>query len=164
MTPPKHLTLWQEPSCYVGTCWWDYYPVLAVTRDSDPIDRSNYRVARALLDAVEYEEWTGETLPLQEAHETHWAVGWVRTILVHKDCLPLVEAADHLRGQRDNYAVLDEDDLSALEWEIASEYWADLWIKERIALCARFQISLFAARRDTIPEDPTGQMVQYLAS
>jgi hypothetical protein len=52
-----------------------------------------------------------------------------------------------------NYPLLDEEDHSRREDEAACNYWDNMGMRERIRVCAKYRTSIFAARRDEIPEN-----------
>ncbi len=119
---------------------WLVVPV-AHNRDSCCLDRSNFQVALGLLGGE------GDTV---EVHRFgHWACGWFDVLLVHPDREREVVAI----GERlDNYPILDEDHFSETERVAAWEYWGNMGIKERVAWCQRFRVSVFSARHEAIPE------------
>lgn len=169
---PTHLQQWTRPSNYIGTQWEGWYPVLGQSRDSDPLERSNFRVALSLLREAESPEGViGDeegTASVRVAHERHFLCGWVETILVHESDEAALRAADDLAGRLQEYPILDEEDWSNLEHETAQEVWSSLSVRERGEYCGRFGISLFAARRDTLPGwneyEGTSELIQELAS
>jgi hypothetical protein len=72
----------------------------------------------------------------------------------------IVKIAEEIESSLENYPVLNEDDFSNLEYEKATKWWAVCGIKERIRICAKYNESIFAARRDEIPENVE---ISYLA-
>mgnify|MGYP001607098111 FL=1 len=78
--------------------------------------------------------------------------------------MPLVRAATELVSRLSEYPVLDEEDWASCERDRAAEVWESFSLRDRIEVCDRFQVSLFAARRNEVPEDPQGTLVVYLAS
>lgn len=163
---PTHLKPYERPDHYFGKTWEGWYPVLAQTRDSDTLTRSNYRVALARLREVAGERETPEGEPIvTDTRANHWACGWVETIYVWAGDDAAVEAADSIVDYLENrYGCLSEDDWSALESEEAAQYWEGIGRRERIGWCERFRVSIFAARRDEVPEDPTGELTAALAA
>lgn len=137
---------------------WRVLPVMR-TRDSGPLDRSNFRVMLADLSRLD---------PDGAHHETHrfghWGPGWFEIILVSPDAPESVRAAVGRAVYRlEDYPILSDDDWSALEYETAAATWASFGLRDRIAACARYRVSIFAARRDDVPDSPTGELVSYLA-
>src|SRR6266545_4224594 len=113
------MTTALEPIHSSSTASFAYYGTregwligLSQHRDSDAIDRSNWRtIVPPILEAY----------PDDAAVEsmTHWAVGWVEYLLVR----PSSPAADEARRWADklaDYPLADEDDYGLLEW---SEEW-----------------------------------------
>jgi hypothetical protein len=137
---------------------WRVLPVMQ-TRDSGPLDRSNFRVMLADLTRLD---------PDGAHHETHrfghWGPGWFEIILVSPDAPDTVlRAAGEAACSLADYPILSEDDYSTLEYDTAAEAWAGFGLRDRIATCARYRVSIFAARRDDVPDSPTGELVSYLA-
>jgi len=162
---PTHLKPYEVPSHYFGRTWEGWYPVLTQTRDSGTLTRSNYRTALKRLQTIAGERETpeGESV-VTDTRCSHFACGWVETIYVWSGDDAAVEAADEILWYLDeDYGCLDSDDWSRLEDEEAAEYWACMGLEERMRVCVKYDVSIFAARRDEVPQDPRGELVSYLA-
>lgn len=130
-------------------------PEIMQTRDSDPLELSNFAAFGRIMDeaGVDY-----------EIHRFgHWGPGWFEIYIV----TPSEEAEriiEETEGALSDYPILDEEDFSAREYEEACETWAKCYsIKERIALIQEYgDGNIFAARRDELPEDPTGAIMERL--
>jgi len=62
---------------------------------------------------------------------------------------------------------LDESDFSNREFEKASDYWASESVSERVRIIQRFRqpyVSVFAARRDYLPQGDNGSIFEYCAN
>lgn len=123
---PKHLKRWTMPQHYAGVTWPDYYSAgVGQSRDSDALERSNFRVMLKALG--------GESDTVRVVREGHWAVGWVEWIAIHADDAQALEIADGLAEGLEDYPVLDDDDFSELEQEEANEIWANCYTwQERV--------------------------------
>lgn len=137
---------------------WRVMPA-GVNRDSGTLDRSNWRVMVANLAAVD---------PGGEHHETHrfghWGCGWLEIMIVNPEAPPaVVDAAGEIAAALESYPVLSDSDFSELEYETACATWANMDTRDRIRVCAKFRVSIFAARRDELPESPSGELPSYLA-
>lgn len=121
---PKRWTL---PQNYSGEVWPDYYQSgFGQSRDSDALERSNFRVA--------LRAFGGESETVQVVREGHWAVGWIEWIAIHSSDREALREAIRLNQKRENYPALNEDDWSELEHEDACETWKLCYDwKERIA-------------------------------
>lgn len=121
----KHLKLWTLPENYFGAIWPDYYSAgVGQSRDSDAVERSNFRVMWNAL-----KDFDGT----QIVRENHFLVGWVEWIALPADNPPALKTADDLLAKLDAYPVLDEMDLSEEESEEAEEIWTNCYsTKERI--------------------------------
>jgi hypothetical protein len=132
---------------------WLVAPV-SRTRDSDTLAESNFAVVLADL---------GDEGDNVESHRFgHWGPGWYEIILVRPGT-PEASRAEWWEGRLDGYPVANEEDWSDREYDAATEAWSHMGISQRIEACARYDVSIFAARRDEIPSDPRGEMVSYLA-
>lgn len=141
---------------YMGeTDFPDMYVLLTRNRDSDKLTRSNFERAVKQLG--------GESDNVQVNRFGHWACGWWESLSVKRGT-PEFKIAEDIEAALSDYPVLDEEHYSALEWEEAGEFWASMSIRERVEVCQRFNVSVFAARRDDMPEDDSGSLFQYLAS
>src|SRR4029077_7155293 len=123
---PQHLKLWTRPSNYCGESWPDYYVFLSQYRDSDCLDRSNFRSALTSLG--------GESETVLVVRESHWAVGWVEWLAIHQSDEKALLHADDMMDRLESYPILDESDFSELETEEANAVWRSCYdAKERIA-------------------------------
>ena len=113
------MKLWTMPRYYFGATWEEYYVVTGRHRDSSLLDNSNYEITLARLKAEASKlNWLDDDNPaLVDPHESHWAVGWVEWIGVHKDCRSLIDMAEDILDQLDDYPVLDEEDWSKRQYE-----------------------------------------------
>jgi hypothetical protein len=127
---------------------WIVVPVMQ-TRDSGPLDESNFAAALRILG--------GESETVEVHRFGHWGPGWFEIIIAAPE---LADKVDEIEASLADYPVLDESDYSEREWEKASEWWMSCGMRERIRICDRFHESIFAARRDEIPE---GVEISYLA-
>lgn len=94
----------------------DWLAVLGQSRDSDTIERSNFRVAVARLESINPDCYAVES-------ESHCLVGWVETLLVDPTNAAAVAEAEAIRDSLAQYPILCEDDLSELETEELGEAW-----------------------------------------
>lgn len=112
-------------------CYWgdrpDWLVVLARTRDSGALERSNFECAETLLRAEAADDVAVE-------RSSHWAVGWVDYIVINPANQKLVEfAQENIIDAMESYPVLDESHFSNEETEEANQVWADCYRpKERI--------------------------------
>lgn len=77
----------------------------------------------------------------------------------------LIAAAEWLAALAD-YPVADEADFSELEWSEAAEYWEQMSVRDRAELIreSKCGASIYAARRDTLPDDDSGALMDRLRS
>lgn len=88
---------------------------LAQTRDSGPLDKSNFDAAVKLLG--------GESDSVEVYRFGHWGPGWVEIILVDNAAADKVAVLDEIVAALEDYPVLDEEDFSKREWDDYLEAW-----------------------------------------
>jgi hypothetical protein len=118
------LTMWKHPKDYMGETYEDYYVGPSRTRDSEALENSNFDVA--------LKELGGEGDGVVVANAGHWAVGWVETILVHKDATEKVALLEGIEDRLAGYPVLDEEDYSNRQAEEARQSWESFGLREMI--------------------------------
>jgi hypothetical protein len=163
----EHLaeTAWKTPDYYGGFNPVGDYVIVSRHRDSDLNAESNWEVACRDLQAVDHDSGEFDSRPpVYTFRAGHWAVGWVEYLLVRPDAPEetLVKAGEIICALAD-YPILDESDLSEREWEAATESWRNFSVRDRAELIKRVgNCSIFAARRDTIPQEDDGELQQAL--
>jgi len=115
------LELWKSAPNYGGEDYSDYYVVAVRTRDSNAVEESNFESALKKLG--------GEKDGVMVARANHWAVGWVEYLLVHKGAAEKVAIAQDIEAKLAEYPILDEDDMSQREIQIADQAYED-YIKD----------------------------------
>lgn len=153
MYKPQNISQWQYPDSYIGPDFSDYYDFIYRTRDSHPLDESNFICALNRLG--------GESDTVQVIRQRHWACGWLEFIAIHHTDTRSLKIADEIAGQLKVYPVLDEFHFSELELDIAENTWRGFSIADRVELCKKADISIFAARRDCIPFEDNGYIYEY---
>jgi hypothetical protein len=160
------LNLWTKPQNYFGADWSDYYVILGQHRDFDILSRCNWQVATETLETLATQldafDSEGDSF-LQIAHDSHWAVGWCDTLLVHKDSpAELITEAERIVSDLREYPILDENFFCEMEETEANETWNFISLRERIELCAEAGISIFHARHKYYPCDDSGYIRERL--
>jgi hypothetical protein len=97
---------------------WLVIPVMQ-TRNSGPLDRSNFEVALAMLG--------GENDNIQVHRFEHWGPGWFEIIIIDPANVELVKIAEGIETALADYLVLDENDFSAKEYAAALEIWQNCY-------------------------------------
>lgn len=154
----EHLTRYTRPSSFADFADFDrreYYVLGGQHRDSDTLTRSNHR---SILKAL-----GGESDTVRVIHDSHWAVGWVEAIYIHESDTKALAIAEDIAEGLDGYPVVDEDDWSMLQSDEAYEYWARMSVADRVYVCQKFGICIFAARRNDMPDDNGRGLTDYLA-
>ena len=106
----------RNPDTTRDSAYWgergDWLVALSQHRDSDTVDRSNWRVIVPAMLADYPDDAATESM-------SHWAVGWVEYLLVRPGT-PAADAAQTWADKLADYPLADEEDYSLLEW---SEEW-----------------------------------------
>lgn len=142
---------------------WLVVPV-GQTRDSGDLDQSNFSAALKMLG--------GEGDNVIVCRFNHWGPGWFEIILVRPGTAEAAKA-EEIESSLADYPVLDEEDWSNREWDTACRTWEMMSLRERVELlgsCRETWLhckysdtpSIFAARRDELPQDPDGRLFEYL--
>ena len=84
------------------------------TRDSMALEQSNFRTALSMLG--------GESEAVTVHQFNHWAHGWYEIIVVDHTSVHHVAIAQEIETSIEDYPVLSEDDLIAVEVSIATEW------------------------------------------
>lgn len=136
---------------------WLVLPV-SRTRDSGCLDRCNFETALRLVRAAD-PEGTDHVSP----RFGHWGPGWYEIILVRPES-PAAKVAEAIESSLSDYPSLDDERLSEMEWDEAAEYWSHMSVRERVEMIreSRCGASIFAARRDDIPQDDNGSLFDRL--
>ncbi len=151
---PEHLQPWTVPDSWYGQPWHGYYVFLSQHRDSDALTRSNFECC--------LKEIGGESETVIVVRERHWAVGWIEWIAIHESDEQALMAAEEIVCALSDYPVLDESHFSELEWNEACEQWERMSVADRVELCREAGVSIFAARRDEMPSDDSGYILEQL--
>lgn len=115
------LELWKHPKDYAGETYEDYYVGPGQHRDSELLDRVNFTSALEMLG--------GEHEPdVIVARASHWGVGWVESILVHKDS-DKVAKLEEIENLLEEYPVLDDDLYSEMQYKEEEENY-ESWAKD----------------------------------
>lgn len=165
--------VWTRPENYAGLSPDGDYCILARTRDPDLLEDSNWHVATTVeLDAAPYDpadrfaerpENFDDRPNVYHWRAGHWACGWVEYLMVRADAPDDVLAtAANIVASLDDYPILSDDDYSEREFEAMCDAWESASVRERIEFLEGTGISVFAARRDELPEDHTGMLRERL--
>lgn len=124
---------------------WLVAPV-SRTRDSEPMEESNFHVA--------LESLGGESSTVEVHRFGHWGPGWFELILIDPSDAKKVKEGEDIAKALGNYPVLDDADLSRREHEEALATWRSNPLSYRVEMCSRAGVCIFAARRnDELPDD-----------
>lgn len=131
---PENLELWKLPNSYFGAEWPEYYVFLGRNRDSDCLTESNFECGLKAIGGEQTAEDEDETPLVTVVRESHWAVGWVEWIAIHKTATEALRKADEIAGALSDYPVLDDSDFSEKEQSEADETWKNCFNdSERLA-------------------------------
>lgn len=154
------LHFWKRPADYMGESYYGHLIVpVGLHRDSEAIERSNFEVALEMLG--------GESDAVMVVRASHWAVGWAESLYIDplaSGASEAIEIAENIARSLEDYPLLDEDHYSQLQWDDATGYWLSMSLAERVELCVKYDINIFAARHDYIPRDDNGGLFDYLTA
>jgi len=127
MRTKNTLTTWRERmntggldsfanASYGPDEWFcDWCPVVGRSRDSSILEESNFDTAVSMLG--------GESDTVCIIQFNHWAVGWIEELMIDPKDANAVRIACDIHENLETYPVLDEDDYSRREFEVAVEAW-----------------------------------------
>jgi acyl-CoA synthetase (AMP-forming)/AMP-acid ligase II len=137
---------WTHPSDYGGHSPDGDYVIYGRNRDSSILENVNYREILEDLENIADSR-------CYDFRAGHWAVGWVEYIVVPNDSPDVVIlAAAEIVAALADYPVWNEESYSEAQYNAMHEYWEQCSIRERTEHCQESGDSIFAARRDDIPE------------
>lgn len=133
-----------RPSSYIGPDYYETISVVGQSRDSDCLERSNFRVSLELLG--------GESEDVMVIRDSHWGVGWIETLRVNKSNSDKMEIALQILASLEDYPVLSDDDFSELENDERIE-----WAEQAKTSVAQVLINVFG-----LPEE-LGENEEFLS-
>lgn len=168
MNASEHLEtqVWKHPQNYCGFSPDGDFLVLSRHRDSELLGRVNWDVACESLKAKAYDNGTEGFATRPTVY--HWRarcsmVGWIEYLCVRAD------APDSVKNEAGEIVcslaadpVSDDDKFSEVEWNAVCEYWEGCDVSDRVYNLQKAGLCIFAARRDTLPGDPTGSLYERL--
>ena len=134
----------KQPCSYFGDKG-EWLQVISHTRDSSCLERSNFQVATKMMEDVDSECFEIERY-------SHWACGWIETLVIDPDNKAAVEKGNEIITLISQYPILDEDHYSQLQDDEAYGFWNSLSLHGKVDICSDLGVSIFAARRDSFPE------------
>ena len=171
---PEHLEQWDHPTGFDSDRNFDgdsdhlrdhyFLAPVSTSRDADILTRSNWEVV------------TDDILKVATHDDTeicrfgHWACGWYEQLLIHKSDTEALKVAEEWCCFLSDYPVADDEHHSELQWNEAAEYWERMDVKERLEVLEQTvnrwenRVSIFVTRRDELPEDYDGSLLQYLTA
>ncbi len=145
------MNKWKAASNYVGQDYSEYYVIYSQNRDSGTLERSNFECITAALDPKMDTDDANENVITVRA--SHWACGWVEDIMIHESDIKALAHAEDIEAQIEAYPVYNDDHYYQLCHEEDREIWQTcLALREKVKLCAEANISVFAARSETLPD------------
>ena len=166
---------WTTPDSYAG-----FNPIGDVVlatqhRDASILENSNYQAifAHLLEFSKQFEEpqfidgnERSEYPWVYDFRASHWAVGWIETLLVRQDAPErLLEEVAGILSALADYPVFDEEHYSQLQYEECEKWWQQLSINERMELCRDMGCSVFQARHEYQPtggDNPMSEFYDFL--
>lgn len=127
------LKAWTTPGSYSGPQYYGFVGVAGTNRDADTLTQCNYdRIREDLKDELKNEGFTnegGDQQPVVEtASASHWACGWVKTVMVHYSSVKALDLVASILSALRDYPVYDDSAFSEAEHEKKNEYF-ESWAK-----------------------------------
>jgi hypothetical protein len=84
----------------------------------------------------------------------HWACGWIDTIMINPIDTKAVEQADWINSELKKYPLFDDNDYSQKQTAYALDAWKWYSLRDKIDLCVKAGLSIFAARHEKTVYEP----------
>lgn len=145
MYQPKHLQRWHELINYSGDSFDDFFIVHWRFFRCTPVERSNHKFIQDHLsdcgntDGVEFVAFSDAIMLLRYY------------ILVHKDNDRALRMADMLVERMQRKISLDPELEQRMQDESMRRQWNQATLKKRVLYCREAGISIFSARRHSLP-------------
>jgi len=101
------LRKWKQADNYCGETYEDYFVGVGRCRDSDYMAEANFDAMLRILG--------GESKSVIVARASHWAVGWVEQILVHKRAKAKLRILEEAMKALEDYPILCDETYSEYE-------------------------------------------------
>lgn len=157
MNASEHLAenVWKQPESYGGFSPIGDFVVLTRNRDSSLLSECNWDVACEGLKAEAYDGGEDNFAARPNVYHWragHWACGWVEYLMVRADASDDIQTeAGEIVCSLADYPILDESGFSDREYEAVCKYWGECSVSDRADYLRDAKMSIFAARRDTLP-------------
>ena len=140
----KHPTLFDSAANFAGEIP-EGYSIYSRNRDSSILEQVNFNCI--LVDLG------GEGDHVTVIRHGHWACGYIEYIIVSRSAPESVLdlCVETLRALQD-YPVFSDCAYIEAQCEAINNYWTGLLTADRIQLCADNRVSIFASRRNEVPE------------
>lgn len=121
------------------------YVIYSRNRDSSILENVNFEGILSDLG--------GEGEYVEIIRHRHWACGWIEYLVVSKEAPTslLDQCVDVVRGLAD-YPIYSDDAYSQAQYEAICNHWEGCSMRDRVDLCRDNGVSVFAARRESIPD------------
>jgi hypothetical protein len=143
---PKHLKLWKEQINYEGHNFDEFYVAIWRFFRCTPLERSNFKYVKQHLQ--DCGDTTGVIFPsfTDEVYMCRYYV------MIHKDNARALRMADMFADRVKRKGSLDPEGEKQLDVSHSQRQWKMSTIESRVQLCQEADVSIFAARRNTIPD------------
>lgn len=144
---PKHLEPWVEQINYEGQNFDDYYVAAWRFFRCTPAERANFKFVKARLQEHNLPAWAVICPAFTDE------VCLVRYyILIHKDCQKALRLSDVWAARTKLGEILDPTMAETLDRKGVHKHWKMSNVSTRVRYCQEHQLSIFAARRNELPD------------
>lgn len=168
---PYDHARWESPENYGGFNPVGDFFIHSVHRDSNCLDRSNHEAITEIMEGMNKDfdpRWikndglvSGDERFFYTFRARHWAVGWVEYLMLRQDAPDEMQAkAYDLLAALANYPLLDDERYSAMQMEEAEWMWDSFNTRDRIEVCAKAGVSIFAARDEVAPPEVMDLLIE----
>lgn len=147
MYTPKHLTRWLEQVNYEGEDFNAYYVGAWRFFRCSPCERANFRYIRDHL--ADCADQTG----IEEPVFTDEVMTLRYYVLIHESNERALRMADMFAERVKRKGSLDPEAEAKIDASAIQRHWCQCELMGRMLLCAEAGISIFAARRNKMPDN-----------
>jgi len=148
--------VWETPDSYFGFDPVGDFVIIGRSRDSSILENTNYvEVFEDLKELSKTLETEDDEAFAYDYRASHWAVGWVETVLLRKESPDKLQArAYEILAALADYPCINDEAYSEAQYEEMEDYWGREGTSDRIYWCKEAGASIFAARIDCLGDLP----------
>lgn len=155
---PMHIKRWIHQINYSGETFHDYYVAAWRFFRCSPRERANFDYIRLHL-----ADSGADDDSVIEVSFTDAVMGFRYAVLVHESADKALKMADMFAKRVEKKGSLDPENEIIVDRKSIRHTWARCGLEARVHLCREAGVSIFAARKQTIPEKYAAEIYTYMS-